>query len=825
MYISKIVNYENMQRCLSIGRRAAKPALVTAGVLLSTYELLKQSLMQSGRLEESLSKVTSSKIGIHEGTVNSRSELLKRLKRYRMLFGIVNTSRESQILARLEHAIEDMETDVSTGALRKQPFCVVLYGNPGVGKSSFSIQLAKKLMHGRYGRFTSHDMVTLNETDEYQSEFRTSHKVVLFDDIGAAKVDRPDTSNPWRKVIDFVNNVQKTALNPNCEMKGKVYIQPDLVILTTNLDLSRTFAQVGGFMNCPEAIARRCSSVIHLKDYHTGVVINYDGGNTHNGAFCGKMPSNLAYGHQTVITREAIVTQLDEQFREHMIDQQNFVDKFNSYFDDLPTIDEVYEEQSEIYVVQADVAPKYDPLSEERRLNYLVANIDWDYYFCAYPEGHYSDVYYFDGYIYSSFGKYPDQAFYIHKDYMNELRQKMLDITPDPYKDQEVMDIPDLVAEGNTMSIVAESDTCIVSDFLEDAFVEGDELGNIFAQGDPRHNLMLSEFYISPQHSQKHQLHALIARLLAMMDDPFRLLKFLDDENISISTKFEHQIRCGKVMTQRSTRRKYLYAVCFGLDCFPFSPQRLACYLFNFPPFGMNRLTRVRCHDVLSSFASLKYTYDELLEHFAPKFTFDFEKYAYSKTPANPITGSNSFELEIPSPFNWAESIDSTQSVLSQDCSTDTPPESTTGDSHYRDLLREKVAGSINSDGSLSQDSQTERQQCDSFLRILNLPKQEATQIHRNIQFHPFGEIDMAIEIDDVIIVLEVKCSDKRSQVQKAQKQADRYGAMISILRPETRVFGIIYTYKGIKVRYDNGLYYESNVCDDLFSTIGYTKL
>lgn len=801
-----------MQRCLSIGRRATKPALVTAGVLLSTYELLKQSLMQSGRLEESLSKVTSSKIGIHEGTVNSRSELLKRLKRYRMLFGIVNTSRESQILARLEHAIEDMETDVSTGALRKQPFCVVLYGDPGVGKSSFSIQLAKKLMHGRYGRFTSHDMVTLNETDEYQSEFRTSHKVVLFDDIGASKSDRPDTTNPWRKVIDFVNNVQKTALNPNCEMKGKVYIQPDLVILTSNIDLSATFAMVGNFMNCPEAIARRCSAVVHLKDYLTGEIIRYDGKKEHSTAYCGDMPTNLKQGKGTIVSRDDIVSTLDERFREHMIEQQKFVDKFNSYFDDLQTIDELYEEQSEIYEVQAAVAPRYDPLHEERLLNYLIANIDWDYYFCAYPYGHSGEVYYFGGYIYSSFGKHPDQAINLHQDYMNELRQKMLDITPNPYKEEEVMDITGLSAEGNTTSILAESDSCVISDFQNDAFVDEEELANIFSRREPSQNLMLSEYYITTRHHDTFRLHELLARILSMRNDPARLLKFLEDEDITISEKFVSQIREGKVATNKSRMRKYLYAVSFGLDHFPFCPQRLACYLFNFPPFGMTYTVRKHSHEVLSAFAPLKYTYDELIDHFKPNYTFDFDK---------DCSNSLFSDLKVPPTFDWSESVDSDLSVLPCDFSTDTPPESVTGDDYYRDLLRDKVGSSTTS----SNFSQTENEQCDRFLRILNLPKRRNSQIHRNINFHPFGEIDLSIVIDDVILIVEVKDTDGKVSVTKAKKQAKKYGAMINTLRPETRVFGIIYTRKGIGVHYDNGHPYESNVCDDLFSTIGYTKL
>jgi hypothetical protein len=87
--------------------------------------------------------------------------------------------------------------------------------------------------------------VTLNETDEFQSEFRTHHKVVILDDI--ANEAAPETSayaapkNPFRKIIDFINNITKVALNPTLEAKGRVLIKPELVVCTSNMD-SRHFS-------------------------------------------------------------------------------------------------------------------------------------------------------------------------------------------------------------------------------------------------------------------------------------------------------------------------------------------------------------------------------------------------------------------------------------------------------------------------------------------------------------------------------------------------------------------------------------------------------
>lgn len=777
MYISKIVNYENMQRCLSIGRRTAQPALVTAGVLLSTYELLKQTLMQSGKLEEALSKVTSSKIGIHEGTVNSREQLLKRLKRYRMLFGIVMTVRESNMLARLEHAIEDMETDVSTGALRKQPFCVVLYGPPGVGKSSFAIQLAKKLMQGRYGRFTSHDMVTLNETDEYQSEFRTSHKVVLFDDIGAAKVDRPDTTNPWRKVIDFVNNVQKTALNPNCEMKGKVYIQPDLVILTTNIDFSKSFANVSNYVNCPEAIARRCSSVIQLKDFNSGVIITYDIMKDHLADFCGKMPGRMYPNGGEVISREAIVEQLDEQFRKHMLDQQIFIDRFNGYFDDLSTIDEEFDCQAEIYEPQASIAPKYDPLHEERLTNYLISHIDWDYYFCAYPYGHNQEIYYFDGYIYECYVKYPAQAIRVSSDYMNELRQKMLDITPDPYKHEELcMDIPDLVAE---------SDTCVVSDNLSGAFVDDKFTLELSAWDE---DLSLSQYYV-PHGSYLHNpLKWMATYTYSSMGDYSRLRGLLNSQSATLSKHAMKKLKeSGSTKVGSTLLIRFLLCLGYSSSDDPIERQKAICFLLNCPSFRIPYHIREKYHLTLSKLDSdfLNVSYDSLVSSLSKSLI---------NQPRSSALSDREFDDFISSSSQSSRDSASEQSL------------------------------SIDSGSSGSRPSLSESGQIDEFLRILHIPTKHISKVCKNLQLDCFGEIDVILKVDDFIIVAELKRSHTALLKVKARQQAKKYASVISLLQPETRVFGISYTYRGMEIVFDNGIPFKSNVCDDLFKILGYTK-
>lgn len=323
-----------MQRCLSILRR--NTAVLTAGgvLLVGIYEFCKQCVMQTGKIESDLARVTMSKIG-SDDPFYERTKLLDRLINYRRFFRKINSLRESAIAARLDIAIVDMQTDVSTGALRRQPFCVMLYGPPGVGKSSFAIQIAQAIMKYEHGTFNSAQMVTLNETDDYQSEFRSSHKVVLFDDIAAARTTHSDTKNPWRKVIDFVNNVQKTALNPNCEMKGKVYIKPDLVILTSNINFDKGWGEVDKTMNCTEAIQRRCKRTVRLHDYEKVSFTEFSKHLQSRTSALGAVPVNVSSEPANKISRAVAVQSLLDEYILHMKSQTEFVRTFNDYFDDL----------------------------------------------------------------------------------------------------------------------------------------------------------------------------------------------------------------------------------------------------------------------------------------------------------------------------------------------------------------------------------------------------------------------------------------------------------------------------------------------------------
>jgi hypothetical protein len=237
-------------------------------VILFVYTLF-EFLFSFLFIDSILSVASSVKIGVRNWTGLDRREYSEvlRLTQFLSIFSFFNRRKTKNIAAVREAVmLETAETSI-----RKQPFGVLLSGEAGSGKTGVAIRLANYYLRKTYGDSTTDDIVVINETDEFQSEFRTCHKVVIFDDLAQAK-EGVSTMDPFRKLIDFINNIRKTSLNPNLEMKGKVFIEPDLVIVTTNrtlmdmqcnysleaeLGLVHTIQSAAAWVICPAAIARR----------------------------------------------------------------------------------------------------------------------------------------------------------------------------------------------------------------------------------------------------------------------------------------------------------------------------------------------------------------------------------------------------------------------------------------------------------------------------------------------------------------------------------------------------------------------------------------
>lgn len=261
---------------------------------------------------------------------------LLRLSKECTRFVYMTTGRESARMThwRIAQMLESLHLDNANGKIRKQPYVIYLSGPPGSGKTTVAIDLAVTLLKAKYGKAYADEIVTLNETDEFQSEFRTNHKVVIFDDLEACVMAHADTKNPFRKILDFVNNINKTSLNPNVELKGNVYIQPDLVIITTN---AMGLDNVGLWMNCASAIQRRISIMIDLyrKDTQEFVLKEFVPTLSQVGSKFHKAENKV----EEIFTSkdlEVVRSELRTRFIEQQNEQEDFIKTVNCKFDTAP---------------------------------------------------------------------------------------------------------------------------------------------------------------------------------------------------------------------------------------------------------------------------------------------------------------------------------------------------------------------------------------------------------------------------------------------------------------------------------------------------------
>lgn len=392
--------------------------------ILTTLGSIASALNHFCFVEDLLSKTSAIRCGAEDVVGITKQRFVDRLTWLKCLMRF-NASNwyDRKNFDRVSYVLEMMRLDDSNGSIRQQPYCILLTGYPGCGKSNYALRLAAACLKAKYGKAHARDIVTLNETDEFQSEFRTSHKVVIFDDLGAENPNR-DPPNPWRKVIDFVNNIRKTSLNPNVEMKGNVYIEPDLVIITTNLGRGFDLRQ---YLRAPGAVFRRLKKIVFLQqDYDDAKVLGKEVSQNTLQSVYDYNNYELQRTDVPIVKRSDLENDIVEEFLQFDRDQKDFVNEtnsildkvdnksvFRSFYDDLISpftvnlpnyletklpfctrfIRKFFHKEDIPICMMGDACSlndaiiyepqsRYDPFSEydEKLIEYLVDKMDWKFY-------------------------------------------------------------------------------------------------------------------------------------------------------------------------------------------------------------------------------------------------------------------------------------------------------------------------------------------------------------------------------------------------------------------------------------------------------------
>lgn len=197
----------------------------------------------------------------------SDSEFDRRLEilcsKLRNLLG-TKTSFEKKLLQdkfmRLLKIKNDYITMKISSGVRKAPFCVELFGGSSQGKTTCGEQIVEALLTSAKLPTGKEYRASYNAADKFMSTWSTDKEVLIIDDMANDKaqyVERP----PTRVIIDVCNNQPFYANMADLDSKGKVFVEPSICLVTTNVkDLdARTYS------NCPYSIQRRMHAVITVK--------------------------------------------------------------------------------------------------------------------------------------------------------------------------------------------------------------------------------------------------------------------------------------------------------------------------------------------------------------------------------------------------------------------------------------------------------------------------------------------------------------------------------------------------------------------------------
>lgn len=191
-------------------------------------------------------------------------ELKELIEDFHQLFKTTPNGTEKKITQQKWEALSKIYTEFTairiSGGLRKSPLAVKIYGNSGVGKSTFADITMATVLKAMGVPCSADYICTINEADQYMSNYRSYITGVKIDDLGNTKKEFWEVA-PSESIIKIVNNIREYAVMADLANKGKISIEPSCLTITTNVE--ELHAGLSSYNSM--SVLRRCHVHVELK--------------------------------------------------------------------------------------------------------------------------------------------------------------------------------------------------------------------------------------------------------------------------------------------------------------------------------------------------------------------------------------------------------------------------------------------------------------------------------------------------------------------------------------------------------------------------------
>jgi len=166
----------------------------------------------------------------------------------------------SDRIQKISQLINDFVSMRISAGIREAPFFIELFGESAQGKSTVCDLLVTAMLKSQNLPIDKRYRAVVNPDEKFMSTWMTSTVAAILDDMGNAKSDFVEKP-PTQMLINIANNIPFVAPKADLSSKGKVFVQPKIGMITTNVKHLCAYK----YSMCPYSIQRRCHFIITVK--------------------------------------------------------------------------------------------------------------------------------------------------------------------------------------------------------------------------------------------------------------------------------------------------------------------------------------------------------------------------------------------------------------------------------------------------------------------------------------------------------------------------------------------------------------------------------